>query len=214
VVCCNENIGETLKEKSSMCIKLLRRTLLLALLFALISSCGGLRFSRVAPGIGDFHPEKICVFPVDTDAYTEVGKMADNLIANAVSERGCFSDVISPGNITKLMENNDNLKHTVDDYLAKLKKVNFSDPDMSRYIGKTCNVDAFLVVDVDFWNYTTQGDDKLAKAGFSMDLIEAQTGKIMWRAKHHDIKSYKWFKPDLADLAEDVAEEMISHMPH
>jgi len=197
-----------------MYMRLLKRTLLFALLFAMISACGGLRFSQVAPGIGDFHPEKICVFPVNTGAYTEVGNIADNLIAGAVSERGCFSGVISPGNMTKLMQNNDNLKHTAADYLAKLKKVNFSDPDMSRYIGKTCNADALLVVDVDFWNYTTRGDDKLAKVGFSMDLIEAQTGKIMWRAKHHDTKSYKWFKPDLADLAKEVAEEMISHMPH
>ncbi|MEA1970846.1 MAG: hypothetical protein U9N37_04405 [Thermodesulfobacteriota bacterium] len=180
----------------------------------MISACGGLRFSQVAPGIGDFHPKKICVFPINTGAYTEVGNIADNLIADAVCEQGCFSGVIAPGSMTKLMENNDNLKHTVMDYLAKLKKVNFSDPDMSRYIGKRCNVDALLVVDVDFWNYTTQGDDKLAKVGFSMDLIEAQTGKIMWKAKHYDTKSYKWFKPDLADLAEGVAEEMISHMPH
>jgi len=188
--------------------------LLFALLFAMISACGGLRFSQVAPGIGNFHPEKICLFPVNAGAYTGVGNIANNLIADAVCEQGCFSSVISPWSMTKLMQNNDNLKHTVTGYLAKLKNVNFSDPDMSRYIGKTCDIDAFLVVDVDFWNYTTQGDDKLAKVGFSMDLIEAQTGEIMWKAKHYDTESYRWFKPDLTDLAEEVAEEMISHMPH
>jgi len=112
------------------------------------------------------------------------------------------------------MKNNDNLKHIATGYLEKLKKVNFSDPDMSRYIGEICNVDSLLVVDVDFWNYTTQGDNKLAKVGFSMNLIEAQTGRVMWKAKHYDTKSYKWIKPDLADLAEEVAEEMVSHMPH
>ena len=197
-----------------MSMRLLKRTLLFALLFAMISACGGLRFSQVAPDIGDFHPEKVCVFPVNPGAYTEIGNIADNIIADAVSGRGCFSGGVSPGNMTKLMQGNDTLKDTVADYLAKLRKVNFSDPDMSRYIGKTCNVDAFLIVDVDFWNHTTQGNDKLAKVGFSMDLIEAQTGKIMWSAKHHNTKSYKWFKPDLADLAEDVAEDMISHMPH
>ena len=197
-----------------MYMRLSRRMLLFALLFAMISACGGLRFSHVAPGVGDFHPEKICVFPVNTGAYTEMGEMADNLIANAVRDRGHFSGVISPGSMTKLMENNDNLRHTATDYLAKLKKVSFSDPDMSRYIGKTCNADAFLVVDVDFWNYTTQGDDKIAKVGFSMELIEVQTGKIMWRAKHYDTTGYNWFKPDLADLAKEVAEEMVSHMPH
>ena len=203
-----------MKEDLSMYMKLLRRTLSFALLFAMISACGGLRFSQVAPGIEDFHPEKICVFPVYTGAYTEEAETADNLIADAVRERGCFSGVISPVDVTKLMKNNDNLKHIATGYLEKLKKVNFSDPDMSRYIGEICNVDSLLVVDVDFWNYTTQGDNKLAKVGFSMNLIEAQTGRVMWKAKHYDTKSYKWIKPDLADLAEEVAEEMVSHMPH
>ncbi|MBW2557702.1 MAG: hypothetical protein JRD69_02500 [Deltaproteobacteria bacterium] len=195
-------------------MRLLRRTLLFALLFAMISACGELRFSQVEPGIGNFHPEKICVFPVATGAYTDVAEVADNLIANAVRKRGCFSSVISPGDMTKLTENDTRLKGAVSTYLAKLKKVNFSDTDMSRYIGKACNADAFLVVDVDSWNYTTQGNDKLAKVGFSMELVEAQTGKIMWRARHYDTTGYNWFKPDLSALAKEVAEKMVSHMPH
>jgi len=36
----------------------------------------------------------------------------------------------------------------------------------------------------------------------------------MWRVKHYDTTGYKWFKPDLADFAEKIAGEMISHMPH
>ncbi len=195
-------------------MRLLRRTLLFALLFAMISACGGLRFSQVEPGIGNFHPEKICVFPVDTGAYKDVAERADNLIADAVRRRGCFSSVISPGDMTKLTENDARLKSAVSTYLAKLKKVNFSDTDMSRYIGTTCNADAFLVVDVDFWNYTTQGNDKLAKVGFSMELVEAQTGKVMWRARHYDTTGYNWSKPDLSALAKEVAEKMVSHMPH
>ncbi|MBW2649452.1 MAG: hypothetical protein JRC66_00220 [Deltaproteobacteria bacterium] len=196
-----------------MYMRLLRRMLFFALLFAALSACGELRFSQVEPGIGDFHPEKICVFPVDTGAYAEVAELADNLIADAVSKRGFFSGVVSPEDAKKLMENDARLKSAVFDYLAKLKKVNFSDPDISSYIGKTCGIDAILVVDVDFWNYTTQGNDKIAKVGFSMELIEAQTGKIMWRAKHYDTTGYNWIKPDLADLAKEVAEEMVSHMP-
>lgn len=192
----------------------LRRTLFFVLLFATLSACGGLRFSQVAPDMGNFHPEKICVFPVNTGPYSEAAGVADKLIADAVSKKGFFSGVVSPEDAKKLMENDAKLKSAVFNYLAKLRKVNFSDPDISRYIGKTCTVDAILVVDVDFWNYTTQGDDKIAKVGFSIELVEAHTGKIMWRAKHYDTESYKWFKPDLADLAKEVAEKMISRIPH
>ena len=213
MVYCNKDIKKFVKEGSSMYMKL-RRALFFALLFVALSACGELRFSQVAPGIGDFHPEKICVFPVDTGAYKEVAEVADSLIADAVRKRGRFSGIVSPEDARKLMENDTRLKSAVFDYLAKLKRVHFSDPDISRYIGKTCSVDAILVVGVDFWNYTTQGTDKIAKVGFNMELVDAQTGKIMWSAKHYDTKSYNWFKPDLADLAKKVAEGMISCMPH
>ena len=195
-------------------MRLLRGTLFLVLILTMISACGGLRYSQVAPDIGDFHPQKICVFPVNAGAYTETVNIANNLITNAVLEQEYFAAVISPEQIAKLEKKNNDLKHAMVEYLAKLKKVNFSDPDISGYIGKKCGADALLVVDVDFWNYTTQENGKLAKVGFTMDLIEARTGKIMWKAKHYDTKKYKWLKPDLTDFAEDVAETMISRMPH
>jgi len=197
-----------------MYMRLLQRVIFFGVLLMMISACGGLRFSEVAPDIGDFHPGKICVFPVDTGAYTEVAAIADDIIAETAGDQGFISGVIAPASLKKRMDNDDSLKQTVTDYLAKLKAVHFSDPDMSRHIGEACDVDSLLVVGVDFWNYTRLKDDKLAKVGFSMALIEAQTGKIIWKAKHYETKGYNWFKPDLDDLAEEVADTMISRMPH
>ena len=192
-----------------------RKVLFIAVLCVMFAACGELRFSRVAPDIGEFHPETICVFPVNTGVYTqEAGDIADDLIADVVRRKGIFSTVVSPERVSKLMEQDDRLRDAVTGYLAKLRTVHFSDPDMARYIGTAIDVDALLVVDVDFWNYTTQGSDKLAKAGFSMNLIAAQTGEVMWKANHSDTKDYSWFKPDLAKFARGVAKEMISHMPH
>jgi len=191
------------------------KVIVAGLLCAGLSACGGLRFSRVAPGIDEFHPEKICVLPVNAGVYKEeAGDIADDLIIDIVNRKRWFSTVVSPEAVAKLMENDGRLRDTVTGYLAKLKTVHYSDPDMSRYIGTALNVDALLVVDVDFWNYTTQGSDKLAKAGFSMDLVAAQTGEVMWKANHSDTKDYKWFKPDLTTFARGVAKEMISYMPH
>jgi hypothetical protein len=185
------------------------------LLCVMLSACGELRFSRVAPGIGEFHPEKICVLPVNAGVYkNEAGDVANDLIVGIVKKKGWFSTVVSPESVAKLMEQDGRLKDAVTQYLAKLKTVHFSDPDMSRYIGAALQVDALLVVGVDFWNYTTLGSDKIVKAGFSMDLVAAQTGEVMWKANHCDTKDYTWFKPDLAKFARDVAEDMISHMPH
>ncbi len=214
MVYCNENIKTSSRENLLMHMNLLPRIIVCVLLVVMISACGGLRFSEVAPDIGNFHPEKICVFPVDAGAYMEVATTADTIIADAVSNQGFVSSVITPASLKERMNNNNSLEQAVTGYLAKLKAVHFSDPDMSRRIGAMCDVDSFLVVNVDFWNYTRHKDDKLAKAGFSMNLIEARTGKIVWTAKHYETKGYNWFKPDLDDLAEEVAEMMISHMPH
>ena len=181
----------------------------------MLSACGELRFSRVSPGIGEFHPEAICILPVDAGVYAqEAGGRADDLIFDIVKRKGWFSTIVSPKEVTELAERDDLLKDTIADYRAKLQVVHFSDPDLSRFIGKACNADAFLIVNVDFWNYTVQGDDKLAKAGFNMNLVAAQTGEIMGKANHFDTEKYKWFKPDLTAFARDVAAEMISQMPH
>jgi hypothetical protein len=67
------------------------------------------------------------------------------------------------------------------DYTAKLKAVNFSDPDLSRRIGEICRVDAFLVVSLDYWNYTTEATDKVGKIGLSMKLISAAEGGFFGR---------------------------------
>jgi len=181
----------------------------------MLASCGGLRYSQVAPGIDTFHPEKICVLSVNPGVYEkEAGDVAGDLIVDVVRGKGWFSTVLSPKDVAKLTERDENLRKAVADYLAKLKTVHFSDPDLSRHIGQACNADAFLVVDVNFWNYTTQGDDTLAKAGFNMELIAARTGQIMWKADHCATKEYTWFKPDLTSFARSVARDMIDQMPH
>jgi len=186
-----------------------------AAFWVMLASCAELRYSQVAPGIETFHPETICVLSVNPGVYEkEAGDVAGDLITDAVRGKGWFSTVLSPKDLAKLTERDATLRKAVADYLAKLKTVHFSDPDLSRHIGEACNADAFLVVDVNFWNYTTQGDDTLAKAGFSMELIEARTGRIMWKADHCATKEYTWFKPDLTSFARSVARDMIDQMPH
>ncbi len=180
-----------------------------------LAACGSLRFSQVAPGIEEFHPQRICIFPVNPGVYKgDAGDVVDDIIADLVKGNGWFSAVVSPQEVLKNAESDRELKDAVDVYLAKLRTLSFADPELGRYIASTLNIDAFLVVDVDFWNYTTQEEDKIVKAGFSMKLVSAQTGEVMWRASHCDEKKYRWIKPDLTDFAASVAKDIISYMPH
>jgi hypothetical protein len=187
--------------------------IIIALTFV-ISSCGGIRYSRVMKGAEDFHPKSVGIIEVRAGGYPEAKGTADEIIAKVLSKEEWFSSVISEKKIRERMASEGGIKDIVDKYLMKLKKVSYSDPELSRKIGEIYAVDALLVVTVDFWAYTTEGDDKLAKVGFSMDLVEAASGRIIWRAAHHKVKKYKFFKPDISKLAKSVSSKMIAQMPH
>jgi len=75
------------------------------------------------------------------------------------------------------MANEEELRQVVTEYLAKLRNVSYSDPNLSVRIGALTGSDAFLLVRVDYWNYTTEDDTKVGKVGLSITLIEATTGQ-------------------------------------
>ena len=179
-----------------------------------MAACGGLRYSRHAPDAQDFNCRSIGILPVDAGTYAESRGIADRTFADILLEKGCFTSVVTSETIQRKMTTDDELTKIVVDYLTKLKTVNFSDPDLAARIGAHFDIDAFLVVKVDFWNYTVEGDDKIAKVGFSMNLVDVETGEVVWEAGHHEGRDYWLIKPDLVDVAEDVAEAMINEMPH
>jgi len=111
------------------------------------------------------------------------------------------------------LQSNEELKKIVTDYMAKLKAVNFSDPELSGRIGELCAVDAFLVVSVDYWNYTTENEDKVGKVGLKIKMINAATGKVLWTAGHSKAEKYWLLKPELPNVARALFKEMVADMP-
>jgi hypothetical protein len=193
-----------------------RLTLLTGCLILVLTmaACGGLRYSRIAPDTQEFHCRTIGILPVDAGTYGESRGIADKTFADVLRKKGWFTSVITGETIQKRMTSDGEMTRTVVDYLTKLKTVNFSDPDLAERIGAHFDIDAFLIVKVDFWNYAVEGDDKIAKVGFSVNLVDVKTGKVVWEAGHHKVRDYWLIKPDLVDVAEDVAEAMINEMPH
>ena len=84
---------------------------------------------------------------------------------------------------------------------------------LSKKIGEKSQVDAFFVISIDFWSYTKENDKKIGKVGLGIKMIEASTGKIMWKAGHHKTESYMLIKPDLANVAKDLIKTMVGEMP-
>lgn len=187
--------------------------LFVALAGLLLSACGGLRYSQRAPEAKDYHPGRLGVLPVDVGSYEEARGVIDEIVAGRLVRKQWFSDVVAGETIQRQLMANEALRKAVSEYMTKLKTVNFSDPDLSRQIGDLAKVDAFLIVYVDFWNYTVEKEDKVAKVGLGMKLVDAPTGKIMWKAGHHETEDYMLIRPDLTDVAEDLVDMMLDEMP-
>ena len=176
--------------------------------------CGGLRYSQTDADANNFHPKRIGVLPIEIGTYEEARETADLIVAGTLVEKKWFNDIVAGDTMKTMLLSNEALRKTVLDYTVKLKTVNFSDPDLSKIIGETAKVDAFLIVNVDYWFYTKENDEKIAKVGFGIKLVEADTGKIMWKAGHHLDDSYKFIKPALPDVAKKLIKQLLAEMPH
>jgi TolB-like protein len=49
--------------------------------------------------------------------------------------------------------------------------------------------------------------------GLSLRLVDATTGTTVWKARHERSKSYMFYRPNLKDIAKELAAEMIKAMP-
>jgi hypothetical protein len=195
--------------------KLFIKCILMIFVLATIA-CTGLRFSQLAPEAKDFHPQKIAVFPVEmlnSEGTKGAREIVEQIIAGSLAEKKWFANIMDTESLKKQIKDNQELSTVMTEYLSKLR-IPFSDPDLSKKIGELAKVDAFLMVNVDEWEYTVDKDDKMAKVGMTMQLYNASTGKLMWKAGY-DIKgSYILIKPALPNVARDVVRKMISSMPH
>jgi hypothetical protein len=190
------------------------KTVVPIVLLLVILGCGGLRYSEVSPEARDFRPRRIAVLPADTRVFAEAKGDIDRLFAEVLSERKWFDDVIGGEAVGRRLESDEAFRKVVTDYLDKLGNVRYSDPVLSGRLGELTGAEAFFLVRVDYWNYATENDKKIAKVSLTITLIEAKTGKTIWTAGHHRISDYVIIRPDLPDVARDLIREMIGYMPH
>ena len=193
--------------------KKVHRIKIFLLCIFMVSACTTLRFSQVDPAAKDFHPRSIAILKVDIGPHGEAKVVLENVIADVLTDKKWYSSVIDNQNLENKIRDNEELSNAVNEYLSKLKKLNYSDPYLSRKISELIGAEAFLMVSVDIWNYTMEQDKKVAKVSLGMRLYEASTGHLMWRAGHHRAESYMLIKPELASVARRVANDMFSRMP-
>lgn len=179
-----------------------------------IVACGGLRFSQLDPAAKDYHPKRIAVFPADVGTHEEARHAIEQVVPGVLTEKMWFSDVVDTAGLNRQIQANDELRKAMTEYLSKLQALNYSDPVLSQKIGELTKTDAFLLVSVDYWNYYVEKDDKLGKVSIGLKMIDAQTGKTMWKAGHDEKEAYTFFKPELSKIARSVVKTMVKAMPH
>jgi hypothetical protein len=188
---------------------------LLTVVIMSIIACGGsIRYAERDSDMKDFHPRTIGLLSVDLGTYGEARGVIDEVICTALIEKQWFATVLTSDALKNQLKNDQELQNAITDYLMKLNTVNYSDPALSKQIGDSLKIEAFLIVTVDSWNYTTEKENKVAKAGLSMKLIEAATGRVAWKAGHNIVEEYTFLKPDLKNVGKSVVNAMIGAMPH
>lgn len=189
-------------------------TILVALIFLGILGCGELRYSDLSPEARDFHPRRIAILPADTTAFPAAKAHIDRIFTEVLKEQKWFTEVIGGESIGRRMESDDTFRQVVSEYLAKLANVSYSDPVLSDQIGNMTHADAFIKVRVDYWNYTTLDNERIAKVSLTITMIESKTGETVWTACHHKISGAKIIEPSLSGVARSLVREMVGYMPH
>jgi hypothetical protein len=179
-----------------------------------LAGCEGLRFVQTAEEAKDFHPKSIGVLPADVGIYKDAQGKVDGIITEVLAGTKWYTTVIGGEEIRKRIEANEVLRKSVDIYLAKLRELNFSDPELCKVIAELCGIEAILIPTVDVWEYTMLAGDKIARVGISMRLVDTKSGKTMWKAGHQVTEEYRFLKPELTGMGRSMIRKMVDRMPH
>ena len=182
-------------------------------LVLLLAGCGGLQEMWEGPGAKVFRPQAIAVLPPRASQYDSAREDIQEVLASALRRISHVERVMPPESVTDIFQASKAAFDSLVFYFSRLEMTGQSDKDSSVALGKALNVDSFLVVRVNSWEYVRKEGDNVGRVGLSLRLIDATTGTTVWKARHERSSSYMFFRPNLKDIAKELADEMIKYMP-
>ena len=191
----------------------LQRGILLGLLPLLVAGCGGLQEVWEGPGAKMFRPQAIAVLPPMASQYDNAREDIQEVLSGSLNKTANIERVVSPENVTDIFQGSKEAFDALVFYFSRLEMTGQSDKDSAVKLGKALNVDSFLVVRVNSWEYIRKEGDNVGRVGLSLRLIDATTGTTVWKARHERSSSYMFYRPNLKDIAKELAAEMIKAMP-
>ncbi len=189
------------------------RIITIATYVLLLAGCGGLQESWEGPGARVFRPQTIAVLPPMSSQYDSAREDIQEVLAIALNKQNSVERVVSPENVTDIFQASKDAFDSLVFYFSRLEMTGQSDKDSAINLGKALGVDSFLVVRVNSWEYVRKEGDNVGRVGLSLRLVDAATGTTVWKARHERSSSYMFIKPNLKDIAKELADEMIKYMP-
>lgn len=191
----------------------LRRGIFICILSLLIAGCGGLQEVWEGPSAKVFRPQAIAVLPPMASQYDSAREDIQDVLSAALTRVAHIERVISPETVTDVFQASKEAFDSLVFYFSRLEMTGHSDKEAAIKLGKALNVDSFIVVRVNAWEYARKEGDNVGRVGLSLRLIDATTGTTVWKARHEKSSSYMFYRPNLKDVATDLANEMIAFMP-
>ncbi len=191
----------------------LRRAMFLCFLSLLFVSCGGLQEVWEVPGAKIFRPQAIAVLPPMASQYDSAREDIQQVLSDAINKTVSIERVESPEHVTDIFQASKEAFDALVFYFSRLEMTGQSDKDSAVKLGKALNVDSFLVVRVNSWEYVRKEGDNVGRVGLSLRLVDATTGTTVWKARHERSSSYMFYRPNLKDVAKELAAEMVKAMP-
>jgi len=140
----------------------------------------GLRYSQVAPNQRIFIQIRYRGSAATWEPTEEARWGIDQIIANELVNRKWFDArwfrrvPFSTGNY----KSNADLEILGSSIIRPSSSVNFSDPeDQQKDWRDGKNRCLFWLSNVDYWNYTMENKDKIAKVGMGINMVDANTGQ-------------------------------------
>lgn len=177
------------------------------------AGCGGLQEVWEGPSARVFRPQAIAVLPPMASQYDSAREDIQDVLSSTLVKVAHIERVVSPESVTDIFQGSKEAFDSLVFYFSRLEMTGQSDKDSAIKLGKALNVDSFIVVRVNAWEYVRKEGDNVGRVGISLRLIDATTGTTVWKARHEKSSSYMFYRPNLKDIAKDLAAEMIAYLP-
>lgn len=196
-------------------MKRLRTILCLGLFLLIVSGCASINYNEITPNAKTFQPKVAVVLPaikMPEGTEQDIDKVAKAIFDAAVATKR-FERVIDPMTAKSQMSDNGELQGAVITYTTRLRSLAVSDKESVQKIGQILQADTIIVGEVSKWGYGIYAGEKNGEVGMAIKMVDVATGTVYWKAAHTAKKTYSLFKPDLADMATDLAKKIFDYMP-